>query len=123
MSPLYRHDDNPHGAPLSRPVKLLFSLLAIIGMVAAGFSIAIYMGDREQRRSDEIASCRSSFSSELITGPTVAALKAMAVHGSESDEFVAAATAADPERFQMLAVLSRSNPSEFLRLCKASPAA
>src|SRR5690606_13491382 len=68
MSPLYRHDgdEDPHGAPLSRPVKILFTLLAVIGTIGAGFAAASYLSDRDQRRTDAVQSCRSNLNARAV---------------------------------------------------------
>lgn len=68
-----------------------------------------------QRRSDEIAACRSAWSVELVTGPTTRALQALA--RDDNDAFRDAAAEADPERFEELAVESRLDPEGFLRRC------
>jgi len=69
------------------------------------------------QRSDDLRSCTSSFSAELVTGPTAGALKALALHGGDSPQFRAAVDQANPERFKWLAQLSRTDPDRFLRIC------
>lgn len=75
-------------------------------------------GLRAQRRSDELRSCSTSFAAELVTGPTAAALKALADHGADSPQFRDAVNRADPVRYIALARLSRTDPAAFLRACR-----
>lgn len=112
------HDPpDPHSAPLPKGLILAISVLAIIGSVGAGASVMSAVSAKARQQSDRVSSCRASFSSELVTGPTAEALQAIALHGIESSEFVDAVEGADPRRFQDLIVLSRTDPGEFLRIC------
>lgn len=112
--------DNPHALPIPWSVRIAFAVLAVLGVASAGFGLASTRADAAQERSDEISACRSAFSAELITGPTVAALKALATTGVDSPEFRAAVDRADEERFVELAVLSRTDQEAFLELCHAT---
>lgn len=78
-------------------------------------------GDARAARSDELRACSASFSAELVIGPTAAALKALADFGAESAEFREAVRSADPGRYIELSRLARTNPTEFIALCRESP--
>lgn len=71
---------------------------------------------RAQARSDEIASCRSSYRIELIDVPQLRALRALA-RGDEAG-LGQAVDEADPDRYQALSVLARTDPEAFLRECR-----
>lgn len=108
-------------AAAQRTVELLDTIRAIgiaslIGLVSIGIIGVMFV--RSDNRSEEIASCRSSFSAELVTGPTAAALKALSDFGPDSAEYREAADSADPKRFIALAEMSRTNTGEFLRICR-----
>ena len=60
-------------ATVAVSVLLLLLACATLYLTAQG-----RLGDARANRSDEIRSCSSSFSAELVTGPTALALKALA---------------------------------------------
>jgi hypothetical protein len=108
----------------SRRSKILVGILCAV-VIAAGLSstvlqIANAAAIRRQDRSDDLAGCRSVYSVEMVTGPTLAALKAQTL-GNKAGA-LAAVNRADPEGFQDLVRFSRTHPDEFLRQChKANP--
>jgi NhaP-type Na+/H+ or K+/H+ antiporter len=69
-----------------------------------------------QQRSDEITGCRSSYRVELIDAPQLRALQAFALGDEAGME--AAVEQADPDRYEDLSVIARTDPDEFLRLCR-----
>lgn len=71
-----------------------------------------------QLESDEVAACRAAFSAELITGPTAAALKAIAEHGIDTPQYRAAADQVDVDRYQELVTMSRIDADRFLEVCR-----
>lgn len=109
----------PHAMPLGRGVKMFFGFLAVLGLVAAGAGIASVVNDQSQARSDEITACRSSYNIELNAAPVAKALKALAAHGIESDQFQAATERIDEDRLAELARLSRIDSDAFLRECRS----
>lgn len=106
----------------------LIRLTALVSVLLVGLAGAtVYLtaqgrwGDQRAARSDELRACSASWSAELVTGPTAAALKALAEHGADSPEFLAEVDRADPDRFIELARLARTDPDEFVRLCRKRP--
>jgi len=113
------HAVTPTTDQLIRATVLVSLLLLVLAGITLFLTAQGRWGDERANRSDEIRSCSSSFSAELVTGPTALALKALADHGADSVEFRDAVDGADPERFIVLAKLSRTDPDEFLQICRA----
>ena len=114
------HAVTPTTDQLIRATVFVSLLLLLLAAATLYLTAQGRLGDERANRSDEIRSCSSSFNAELVTGPTAAALKALADHGADSPEFRAAVDDADPQRFIRLAKLTRSDPDEFLRICHAT---
>ena len=114
------------GAPHPQPLPKVF-IVAVIsaasgGSVPAGVGIAGTWADEAQERSDEITGCRSSFNIELISGPTADGLAALSKTGDlRSPEFREAIEGLDVDRMKELSALSRTDPAEFLRICRTEP--
>lgn len=113
-----KHAATPSNDQLIRATVVVSVLLVVLSGATLYLTAQGRIGDERANRSDEIRSCSSSFSAELVTGPTAAALKALAEHGTESTEFQSAVDQANPNRFIVLAKMSRSDPDEFLRICR-----
>lgn len=113
------HAVTPTTDQLIRATVAVSILLLLLAAATLWLTAQGRIGDQRANRSDEIRSCSSSFSAELVTGPTAAALKALADHGEASPQFRAAVDRADPERFIVLAQMSRTDPDRFLRICRA----
>lgn len=107
----------PSTDALVRATVAVSILLVMLTVATLWYTAQGRIGDQRAQRSDDLRSCTSSFSAELVTGPTTAALKALALHGGDSPQFRAAVDEADPQRFKWLAQLSRTDPDRFLRIC------
>lgn len=107
-------------AAFSRLAALLAATVVVVVLLLSG--LAVYQWGRAsvgrdvERRSNEIASCRSSFRSDLIDGPIIDGLAA-AGRGDKAGT-AAAADAADRPEFDRLNVLSREDPGAFLDACE-----
>lgn len=111
------HAATPSNDQLIRATIAVSVLLVLLAGATLYLTAQGRIEDERANRSDEIRSCSSSFSAELVTGPTAAALKALADHGADSPEFRQAVDGADPARFIVLAKMSRTDPDQFLRIC------
>lgn len=135
MSPLYRHGPNdppnPHGAPLSRPVLALFGMLAIIGLLAAGFTIAIYLEGRDTRRTDAVSACRSTLNARVVIAKAAVddvILDGLIVLATDGDLYevvkrvapVRARRDAAIDAYERGTELAESNPAAFLGECNGS---
>jgi hypothetical protein len=103
----------------------LVRVTAFVSVLLVGLAgLTVYLtaqgrwGDQRAARSDELRACSASFSAELVTGPTAKALKALADHGANSPEFRAAVAQADPNRFIELSELARTDPDQFIAICR-----
>jgi hypothetical protein len=103
--------------PLVRATALVVVMLVGLSAITLWLTAQGRLGDQRAARSDELRACSASFSAELVTGPTAAALKALADHGADSPAFRRAVADADPPRFIRLSRLARTNPDAFLRAC------
>lgn len=116
-----RHAPTVSTDALVRGTALVSVLLVGLAGVTLYLTAQGRWGDQRAARSDELRACSASFSAELVTGPTARALKALANHGADSQEFRDAVTAADPDRFIELSQMARTDPSAFIAECRTSP--
>jgi hypothetical protein len=97
-------------------------VVSVVLVVLVGATLVVTIQSRANLdatiRSDEVSACRAAFNAELITGPTAAALKAIADHGIDSREYQAAADSVDVDRYLALTELSRTAPARFVATCK-----
>lgn len=97
-------------------------VVSVVLVVLVGATLVVTIQQRANLdatlRSDEVAACRAAFNAELITGPTAAALKAIADHGIESRQYRAAADSVDVDRYLQLTELSRVRPAAFVAACR-----
>lgn len=108
----------PHAIKLSRPTRVFFGFLAVMGVAGFGFGIADRLSDRDAARSDRLRACSSTLSVELVSGPQAVALKALADGGLDAPEFKAATDKLQPVRFQKLTRLALADSTAFLEECE-----
>lgn len=98
------------------------TVLAAVSVTVAIFTFFLAAGilynTWVKNKSDELAGCRSAFNAEYISGPQARALKALADYGVDSREFEDATNRINPDRFEDLVKLSRTDEGEFLRICR-----
>lgn len=109
---------------ISKARALAGVLLAVVLVVILGLSgVVVYQWGRASAQRDaanisnEVQSCRASYRSDLLDGPIIDGLEAVAL--GDSDAVKAAADAADRPEYDRLNVLSREDPEAFLDLCEA----
>lgn len=110
---------------ISKARALAAGLLAVVLVVILGLAgLAVYQWGRASAQRDasdisnEVQSCRASFRSDLLDGPVIDGLAAVAL--GDGDAVAAAANRADRAEYDRLNVLSREEPDAFLRLCEAA---
>jgi len=99
----------------------LVAVVLVVILCLAG--LGMYQWGRAAAQRDapntanEIQSCRASYRSDLLDGPIIDGLEAVAV--GDKAAVREAAESADRDEYDRLNVLSREDPRAFLDLCEA----